>query len=828
MHWLVFNLSAVIGIKLWRLSGDRALWVCVVCVAVVCGLIFLVQPTSRSGLKRVASVFFLALLLVAASLSFYQVKFKNARLLTEEGSREFILEGEVNLPIVRTQDKLSFPLNVVAKKENGQCAPSSHRALIQVACFRECPEVRPFDHLEVSCKVKPVKNLNTPGTFDWEAYGFSKGILERCSFKRNGPFKNGGFESSNPVKWAFRKIDQFKMSMQDRHRQRLSQEAYSLFSALIFGSKEDIDKDLYALFSRLQISHLFVVSGSHLSGIWLALFFLLKWGLVRFFRHRQPNVKKGGVVASFVATSALCMIFGLQVSLLRVLFCGTLVCLAILLGRRAFGMMTLGVASGILLVVNPFLLFDPSFLLSFLAVFAILLLTPRMGVLARQPVKASRSSWKGGLLKCARALEAVFNTSLAAACGLAPLVMAEFHYFNIIGMFFNVVAIPFVMLGLMPLALLELVLVPASDGLLNVSVRWFIVLCRFFDGWTLTSSFVFQPTLVEILVYGLAVGVIVRQRWLSCKRGLLFALLIGFFLYQSTEFSWLTRGGDSKKLSVSFLDVGQGDSTLIRLPGDFRILVDAGRKSPYEDAGQNVVLPFFARQRIGRLDAVVLTHFDSDHFGGVFALMDLIQIKEIWLSSYPQKSNSMVEEFVEEVDAHGIPVKIITAGRRGEKILELGGVSVFSLWPTKKRGGKRSDNEKSIVLKIVRKQFSLLLAGDLSLGAEKKLIARYDNALRVDVLMVPHHGSKAGTSERFLQYARPRISLISAGFENAYGFPSGVVIERLKACGSLIVRTGVDGSLHLTIDEAGEFSALLYRNDASRHSKPFDIATSFN
>jgi competence protein ComEC len=253
------------------------------------------------------------------------------------------------------------------------------------------------------------------------------------------------------------------------------------------------------------------------------------------------------------------------------------------------------------------------------------------------------------------------------------------------------------------------------------------------------------------------------------------------------------RFAASDRVDLWFFDVGQGDAALIRAR-DLTMLIDGGPDDAVLE-GLSRSLPWWDR----RIDVVVATHLDADHFVGLFAVLGKYEVGEIWwMGAAP--GTETARRFVAEVAERGIPVRIVRAGER----LDFGADRDFTvIFPdedlhgraipkttTNAKGGGTNDHGIVGVFDCGRER--ALYAADVSSHVERRLIADGLD-LRADVLKIPHHGSAYSTSEAFLDAVRPREAVISAGAGNRYGHPTPRVLAALLARGIAVHRTDRDG-----------------------------------
>ena len=252
---------------------------------------------------------------------------------------------------------------------------------------------------------------------------------------------------------------------------------------------------------------------------------------------------------------------------------------------------------------------------------------------------------------------------------------------------------------------------------------------------------------------------------------------------------------NKNELNVMMIDVGQGDSFLIRFPDGETALIDAGEASMNFDSGGKIILPLMNYLNIPSIDYAFVSHIDSDHYSGFVSLIQAGKIKRIYK---PELDTSLSRDirFENYIKKQNIPITYYN-----KSAIKLGNAMVFILNNRSMHFGKiNSNNDKSSLLKVIYGKTSFLFTGDLSKTAEKYYASLYNNNLRSDVLKVSHHGSKYCSSVNILNYIQPHLALISAGLKNKYHHPSEEVLERLRIFNADILRTDKQGAVLLRSD----------------------------
>lgn len=243
-------------------------------------------------------------------------------------------------------------------------------------------------------------------------------------------------------------------------------------------------------------------------------------------------------------------------------------------------------------------------------------------------------------------------------------------------------------------------------------------------------------------------------------------------------------GGDYYQ--IVFFDVGQGDAAMIRTPSGRTVLIDCGT----DFSADELVASLYAEQ-IEEIDCMILTHAHEDHIGGAYALITHFDVKKILMGGYA------LEGVVGSKIAMAADCPIESVGT-GYEILIGEGASITVLAPD--QATEKGDNNDSLVLMLTIGAKRFLLTGDLEQDGEARLIERYPDGIRADVLKVGHHGSNSSTGEAFLEAVRPSMAVISVGRDNPYGHPAFAVLNRLEAHGITVLRTDQRGNIHFRCD----------------------------
>ena len=264
-------------------------------------------------------------------------------------------------------------------------------------------------------------------------------------------------------------------------------------------------------------------------------------------------------------------------------------------------------------------------------------------------------------------------------------------------------------------------------------------------------------------------------------------LLITMMVLAGCDINTAIKNFEEDDLLIHFIDVGQGDSTLIIFPNDEIALIDAGRK-----AGRKDLIKYLKDENIKKIDYLIGTHPHEDHIGGLPEVIRNFQIGKVYL---PNKTNNTLifEELLNEIKNKKLK---ISEGKSGINIIDNGDLKFYIIAPSKEYS---NINNNSIVTKIIYKSFSTIITGDAEKESESNMIKEGHN-LKANILRVGHHGSNTSSTEEFLNKVNPEYAIISLGKDNSYGHPDLEVLESLEKKNIVILRTDELGSIIIKTD----------------------------
>lgn len=542
----------------------------------------------------------------------------------------------------------------------------------------------------------------------------------------------------------------------------------ALARALVLGDAGGLPMEWKRGLRVTGVYHLLSVSGVHVALVAGAV-----WLLGGFLPRRLRLLLMLGVSALYL------MLVGPLPALVRSAIMAWLAVLALLAERPPAAANALSWAVILILVDRPQEALSLAFQLTVVATAGLLILAPLLA-----------ARWRGGRLP------GWLTVSLAASVGAElvtlPWVLPSFHLLSPLAPLLNLPAVPWTGLALtasLVWTLTALVSPPLAAGLLPVLDG--IAAPFSWPSHMPPGAWCALPMAVPVWAAGLlavCIGLaLLLPARLWAPRLLAAACAVAGLWAGAAGLGTGPRGPE-----LTLLDVGQGDSILLR-DGGRAILVDGGGWDG-ADLGGRVLLPALLGEGIHELDALVMTHPDRDHCGGLVDIAAYLRVRETWTAPgwEPEGCAGRL------LSLPGVRHRFLARGQR----LSLGRWRLTVLHPL--ADGDRAANERSLVLLATVHGRRALLTGDIERESEHELADCCGESLRTDVLKVAHHGSRTSSTPTFLDLAKPRLALISSGVRNIYHHPSPEVVERLQDGGARVLRTDRGGEIQLAFGADGK------------------------
>ena len=667
------------------------------------------------------------------------------------------------------------------------------------------PDVQPGQRWRMRVRLKTPHGQLNPAGFDHELWMWERGLRVSgyVRITRDGPVPEllASAQGHALQRWRHTVRDSLLARGQDWPQ---LQAVYGVLAALVTGDQAAIPPEDWDVFRVTGVAHLMSISGLHITMlVWLMRAWALRvwrWSLGTWpgLAHRpwvlRWPIQHLAALLAWCTGLAYALFSGWGVPAQRTVI---MLGMAMLLQHTGklwpWSLVWLWCALGVLMF-DPWALLQPGFWLSFVAVGVLL---SRGRALADAPHVAPQghqgapeTGWRRRAHQIGVSAAVLLREQSVIMLALAPLSVLFFGQWSLVGLLANLLAIAWVSYGVTPLALLG-VLVP---GVWELSAWLMWPLWQALHTLATWPSAVVQWPIPPWPVAAMALcGVWLWMRpWAMALRMAGLPLLMPLLLWQPSR----PAAGE---FDVWAPDVGQGNAVLVRTRGS-TLLYDTGpRYSDYSDAGERVLGPWLDRSREPLTD-LVLSHSDTDHTGGVQAVLMRYPDVTLW-------SSMTVPEDLSRARV----LRTCEQGRRWSR----DGVQFEFLHPPPNYTPVRTaTNAGSCVLRISNGRRSVLLVADIEAAQEAQLLEQ-GHLTPVDVLLVPHHGSKTSSSEAFLQALRPRWSWVQAGHMNRYGHPAGAVMERYAVLGLPVVRTDQCGALHWRSDQAER--TVCWRQQARRY-----------
>ncbi|OMH25258.1 DNA internalization-related competence protein ComEC/Rec2 [Motiliproteus sp. MSK22-1] len=607
-------------------------------------------------------------------------------------------------------------------------------------------------------RLKRPRGYRNPGGFDRERYLIAAGI-DAVGYVREVQ----SIQLLNTDKWS---VDLFRSRISDFIAAGVKPtEKAALLQALLVGDTRNISSQQWELYKNTGTVHLLVISGLHI-GLVAGGSYLLLMSAGRLFpglslRKRTRFV----VVLALLLSFAYSLLAGFSLPTQRawVMVCALM--MSTVWGRQSSPLSRLRLAAAVVLTLDPLAAVSPGFWLSFGAAGVLLyIVCGRLG--------------SGAYLKSKFA--SMIKIQLAVSLVLIPLLAFHFYRIPLGSSVINLLAVPFVSLLVLPLAMLSLLLSQmfAELGSQGLNAAGWLLLegsfcLQIVADWVVT---VWTPETVSPLAIGFALlgcGILLMPRAIPGR-----SLGVVFWLPMLTGYE---QPLESPAFNVTVLDVGQGLSIHVET-ATHHLLYDTGPKfrSGFS-AAQAAISPYLLNSGVRHLDKLIVSHGDNDHAGGIDYFRDNWEINQLITGSAKLDGTYSKCSVGQRWVWDGVIFTMLHPDSRAEAGAD-----------------QLSENNRSCVLKIQSEFGSILLTGDIERETELRLSERYRYQLQADVLVVPHHGSQTSSQSEFIKNVQPNVAIVSSGFLNRFGHPHPKVVNRYRLQKSILINTADSGAIRLS------------------------------
>ena len=538
----------------------------------------------------------------------------------------------------------------------------------------------------------------------------------------------------------------------------------NLLIAMILGDTEDLSEELKTDFLNSNLYHILSVSGGQVSNIII--------GITILFRLLKIHKKIMDVLCIVILIEFM-FLTGLTPSIIRACIMCIISLISGLIIRRYDIANSLGISLLIILINNPFAINSLSVLLSYFGFLGII-------VLGSFTIKEVNKVIKNNIL---RYILNIVISSVAAQIFIFPIILYIFGTISLTFIFSNLLIIP--LSTVITIIGLFIMICPLQIfGFVEPLIELTINIVGFFSNIGISKIYCIIPNIKEIITYyvmSLYLYYMLRRDYIYKIKHFFrkYKKIIVIILLLSIGTSYIYKN-IPKDLYINFIDVGQGDSTLITTQFNKKILIDGGGSEfgSTFDVGEKTLLPYLLKKKIHKLDYVIISHFDSDHVGGILTILEELNVKQVLIPKQVEYSENY-NKFLDIIKKRNIKVKIVG---EGNTINIDKNTYLDILWPEEKQITDNVLNNNSLIVRLCYKNFKMLFTGDIEEIAEQKLLQKYEKTekLTADILKVAHHGSKSSSIAEFLEKVNPRIALIGVGKNNKFGHPNAGVLDRLN------------------------------------------------
>jgi competence protein ComEC len=696
----------------------------------------------------------------------------------------------------------SFYLKVTEVESVAGWAPVTGTVRVQVG--EPVLDLQPGDNIQAYCWLDRFRPPTNPGQFDTAAYLARRNVFIGVSIES----RDGIELLQSPPSGAFARLrTRLRQAATSALVGDLPQEETSrgLLQALLLGYRRDIDSDTYRAFRKTGLLHFISLSGMHL-GILV--------GIIWWLCKTAGFMKPARAVVCAAAVVVFLLVVPPRAPTLRAAIICWVFCASIFFRRHPNPVNTLSLAAIILLLIRPTQLFEAGWQLSFAAVLGLLLFTERLHFFLYE--KATGFRWRKGGPRTTVSyrmssrpgpyLLRLFSAGIAAWIGGAGILLYHFYTINPLAGIWTVLVFPLVsaILILGFLKILLFFLLPTLSWVLGIAVTflsdalvWAVKLISHLD---ISQILVGRVSLAPVVLYYCLIifASYAYFRRPLIKRAICVFVMCSLIIYLGA-LKWQRTHRDN--LVLTCLDVGHGQAILVQLPGKANVLFDAG--SLYgNDIGTRIVSPYLDYIGIRKIDAMIISHNDTDHINGIPEVVENCDVRNVYANNAFFDRNDVwgTAKFLNDcLTEKGLEIKSI------KKVLNLGGnTKIKILWPDEQGGHYEdlSDNDRSLVSLIEFAGIRILLCSDIEEFAQRELLRLYPD-LKADVVIVPHHGSTTTLDLEFLEHLDADVLICSCGRRQYEKKDRDTKSNKYFPAEAKLLCTPETGAITISIDKHG-------------------------
>lgn len=723
-------------------------------------------------------IFLIILIVAFAQIKYYEVIFENKYKNIKE-SDEISIIGTIVSDPQEKEYKTKYILKIDTINSNKKY--KNTKVILYTKKGKET--LKYGDKIELVGNFKLAQERRNPGGFDYRFYLKTKKIYGIVTTKNTKKLKENNVNIISMI------ANKTANVIKNQSKKLLKNKEACLLIGLLIGDTDEIDEETKEDFRNSNLTHMLAVSGLHVSYVLLGVNYIIT---------KVKIHKKLSKIIVMLLILFFILVTGATPSVLRA---GTMTIYLIIGGifyRRISVFSSLNLSLLVIIIMNPYCLFDVGLQLSYAGTIGIVYLYP----IIKEKIYNKANS---------------ILITISANIVIIPIMLYNFNTISLTFFISNLLAGPIIgiiiILGF-SIIIISLIFFPIANifsKILNLLIILFLNTAKACANLPFSKIFIITPTLKFIfLYYCLLVFIIIKERIqirinIKLRNKVIAILIILVIINPIKYFSNIKQSN----LKIYFVDVGQGDSTCIVTPKNKVILIDGGGNSKDEnyDIGKQTLLPYLLDKKINKIDYCIVSHFDSDHCGGLMYILKNLKVKNIIIGKqYEEYEN--YKEFIKIAKDKKINIKVVEAG---EKITIEKNLYINVLWPInrEKMVIQNAINNNSLVFKLRYINFSMLFTGDIEEIAEKEILDNYKEnteLLKSTILKVAHHGSKTSSTKEFINIVKPKYAVIGVGKDNKFGHPSNVTIENLKTINTEIYRTDEMGEISINVNIKGNIN----------------------
>jgi len=671
-------------------------------------------------------------------------------------------------------------------------------------------DLKAGDEIQAYCWLERFEPPTNPGQFDWAAYLARRNIFVAASVTSRDAVTVRQGPASGLLARLKARITQAATTalVGDMPQDEASR---GLLEALLLGYRRDVDSKTYEAFRKTGLLHIVSLSGMH---------FAILIGSIWWFCKAAGLLKSARAAVCLAAIVLFLLVVPPAAPTVRAAIMSAVFCASFFFRRHSSAYNTLALSAIILLLIRPTQVFEADWQLSFIALLGIILFTARLdnllhsataGWFVTDPAERIAFGVRAARYLGGQVIRA-FSAGLAAWLGSAGVLLLHFGTITPLASVWTVLVSPLVsaILTLGFLKILLSFLLPPVSAVLGIVVMnltdWLIRLTELFARVEISQILIGRVSAVPVILY---YSLLVFVPFVPVRRAFLKRAVAAVMI--SVMACWLGVGVLQRTyrdgLILTCLDVGHGQAIVAQLPGKANVLFDAGSLNR-SDVGTRIVAPFLDNEAISRINAIVISHNDTDHINGIPEIVEHCKVGGVYADDafFDGTDEWGTAKFLSDYLAgKGLEIKRL----KGELRLK-GAAAVKVLWPGDRTDERQnlSDNDRSLVCLIEFAGVRILLCSDVEEFAQRELLRLYPG-LKADIIVVPHHGSAKTLGADFLGHLDTHIVLCScdqAQYERMIGDSASAVPSagRLQS-----FYTARDGAVQVHVSRDGTIQTRL-------------------